>query len=59
MIMTPFVGDWVVYRPHPGAPAEDGEVVEIRDNGIVMVRYRGDITAKATRIEDLNYGMRP
>lgn len=45
-------GDWVVYRPYPGAPAEDGEVTEIRGD-LVMVRYRGDVTAKATRPSDL------
>ena len=49
---TPSVGDWVVYRPYPGGPAEDGEVTEIRDD-LVLVRYRGDVTAKATRPGDL------
>lgn len=51
------VGDWVVYIPYPGAQAEDGEVTEVRGNGIVMVLYRGDRTAKATREADLHRGL--
>lgn len=51
----PVVGEWVTYRPHPGAPAEDGEVKELREGG-AMVLYRGDTTAKLTRIEDLSPG---
>jgi len=50
------VGQWVVYRPHhPGAQPEDGEVTEIRRD-LVMVRYRGDRTAKATYPGDLEPG---
>lgn len=48
-------GDWVVYRPHPNAPAEDGEVIEVRGD-LVMVLYGGDRTAKATRPADLTHG---
>lgn len=50
---TPEVGDGVVYRPYPGAPAEDGTVTELRSGGLVLVLYVGDRTAKATRITDL------
>lgn len=46
------VGMGVVYRPHPDAPAEDGDVTEIRPP-LVMVRYVGDRTAKATHPRDL------
>lgn len=45
-------GMGVVYRSHPTAIAEDGDVIEIRPP-YVMVRYVGDRTAKATRPEDL------
>ena len=42
------IGQWVVYRPYPGAPAEDGEVVGIRGT-MVMVRYGWSSTSvKAT-----------
>lgn len=50
------VGDWVVYRPHPDAPAEDGEITEIRNEGLVLVRYEGDRVAKPTRTVDLERG---
>lgn len=53
---TPAIGDWVIYRPYPGAPAEDGEVTEVRSAGLVLVRYRGDRTAKATYVRDLTPG---
>ena len=48
-------GMWVIYQPHRPAPPEDGEVVEVRGD-LVMVLYRGDRTAKATRPEDLQPG---
>lgn len=56
--MTPeqaTVGRGVVYRPHPGARAEDGQIVATHalDAGMVHVLYRGDSTAKATRLADL------
>lgn len=46
------VGIGVVYRPHPGAPAEDGEVTELREAG-AMVRYSALGPAKLTRYEGL------
>lgn len=34
------VGDGVVYRPYPGAPAEDGVVTKLsNDPSLVFVRY--------------------
>ncbi len=39
-------GDAVVYRPHPGAQAEDGEVVRTNDS-YVFVLFVGDRAAKA------------
>lgn len=47
------IGAGVVYRPQHG-PAEDGEIVAVNDR-YVMVLYRGDRTAKATRAEDLSF----
>lgn len=58
MTWTPEVGDWVIYRPHPDAPAEDGQVTAVLDGGMVRVLYRGDWTAKATRVADLTPGPR-
>jgi hypothetical protein len=46
------IGQGVVYRPHPAAPAEDGEVTELREGG-AMVRYSALGPAKLTRYEDL------
>lgn len=47
-------GDSVVYRPHPGAPAEDGVVVRMSDDpSLAFVRYRGSETPMATRVADL------
>lgn len=46
-------GRGVVYRPHPGANGEDGEVIRTTPGGLVFVRYRGDANAKATRPADL------
>lgn len=48
-------GDWVVYRPFPGAPAEDGRVVGVVDR-YVHVLYKGDTTPKATDPSDLEFG---
>ncbi len=39
-------GDGVVYRPPPGGPAEDGEVIRVNDR-YVFVRFVGDRHAKA------------
>lgn len=45
-------GDAVIYRPHPGAPAEDGNITAV--NGTyVFVRFVGDRQSKACRPEDL------
>ena len=55
------VGAGVVYRPYPGAPAEDGTIVSVNDT-YVMVLYVGDRTPKATRAADLSLlsgGARP
>ena len=49
------VGQWVIYRAHPSARAEDGEVTEVRGN-LVMVRYAGDRGSKATYARDLEPG---
>lgn len=50
-------GDGVVYRPYPGAPAEDGVVTALStDPTLVFVRYRDqapDAAGKATRVADL------
>lgn len=50
-------GDGVVYRSHPGAAAEDGEVVRVVGAGpMVMVRYRNGPQAGnvcATHADDL------
>jgi hypothetical protein len=54
-----YVGQWVVYRPHPDADAEDGEVTEVREAGMVLVRYRGDRHAKSTHVRDLTPGGAP
>jgi hypothetical protein len=49
------IGRGVVYRAHPEARAEDGQIVSLHalDAGMVHVLYRGDSTAKATRLVDL------
>jgi hypothetical protein len=46
------VGAAVVYRSHPGAPAEDGDIVRVSDR-FVFVRFVGDRHPKACRAEDL------
>lgn len=52
----PAVGDWVTYRPHPGAAGEDGEVTDMIGDDMAFVRYHGDRTAKATYLHDLSPG---
>lgn len=47
------IGAGVVYRPRPDAP-EDGEITEVRPPW-VLVRYRGDVGAKATPPEMLDF----
>lgn len=47
--------DWVVYRPHPDAPAEDGRVYSVSEE-YVFVLYKGDTIPKATRPSDLEFG---
>lgn len=57
---VPEIGDWVIYRPHPTAEAEDGEVTGIvggTDSDLVLVRYRGDRHSKATYVQDLAPGV--
>jgi hypothetical protein len=52
------VGDWVIYRPYPGAPAEDGEILRFSDDpSLAFVLYAGDRSAKATRLADLTHGV--
>lgn len=46
------VGSGVVYRPHERAKPEDGVITRIHGD-IVFVLYRGDLTPKATRPQDL------
>lgn len=53
----PAVGEWVTYRAHHGAQPEDGQITELLPNGLARVRYRGEHTAKATRLSDLRPGM--
>lgn len=47
------VGRGVVYRPHPGAPAEDGTIIRVGDS-LVFVLYVGDRNPKGTRPADLS-----
>lgn len=49
------VGMAVVYRAHPDARPEDGQITSLHalDRGIVHVLYAGDTTPKATRLVDL------
>lgn len=47
--------DWVIYRPYPGAQAEDGRVTKVGET-LVHVLYKGDTTAKATHPKDLEFG---
>lgn len=56
--MTPeqaTVGRGVVYRGYPDSDPEDGQIVSVHalDAGMVHVLYRGDTSAKATRLADL------
>lgn len=56
--MTPeqaTVGRAVVYRAYPDSDPEDGRITSVHalDRGIVHVLYRGDGTAKATCLVDL------
>lgn len=56
--MTPeqaTVGRSVVYRAHAEARPEDGVITSVQalDAGMVHVLYRGDSTAKATHLADL------
>lgn len=57
MNTRPAVGDPVVYRPHPNAPAEDGVVTRhSADPSLVFVRYTGqhpDAAPKATPWREL------
>lgn len=47
-------GASVIYRPHPGAPGEDGTITEARGR-YVFVLYRGDAHAKATAPQLLDF----
>jgi hypothetical protein len=49
------IGQWVVYSPGD-EPQQDGTVTGVRDT-LVMVRYWGDNTAKATHPGDLEPGV--
>lgn len=56
------VGVAVVYRAHPDARPEDGQITSTHalDRGIVHVLYAGDTTAKATRLVDIEpFGIDP
>ena len=48
------IGAGVVYRPGDWASPEDGMIVSVNDQ-YVMVLYVGDRTPKATRAEDLAF----
>lgn len=56
------VGRWVVYVPE-GARPELGVITEAREvygcSGYVFVRYRGDLHAKATAPEMLDWTISP
>lgn len=49
------VGRGVVYRGYPDSDPEDGQITSVHaiNRGMVHVLYRGDTTAKATRLVDL------
>lgn len=46
------IGAGVVYRPYPGAQAEDGAIIRVSAR-YVFVHYRGDTGPKATAAECL------
>lgn len=48
-------GDWVVYRPHPDAQAEDGVVQRVTER-YAFVLYKGDLHPKATDAHFLEFG---
>ena len=50
-----YVGQWVIYRPHPSAAPEDGTVVSLDalERGIVLVKYATGLDAKSTYLVDL------
>lgn len=48
------VGAGVVYRPYPGAQAEDGDITTVTDR-YVFVRFVGDRTSKAVAPELLEW----
>lgn len=48
-----YVGQAVTYWPEHGTHREDGVVTEVREAGMVMVRYDGDQHAKSTHCRDL------
>ena len=47
------IGSGVIYRPHPSAPAEDGEITKV-NGSFVFVLFVGDRHPKACRAEDLS-----
>lgn len=47
-------GRVVHYSPYPGAEVEMGKITEVRGSN-VFVLYRGDLSTKATRAEDLSF----
>lgn len=46
------IGAGVIYRPYPGAPAEDGEITSVSAS-YVFVQFTGDRHRKACRPADL------
>lgn len=46
-------GTPVVYRPHPGAPAEDGDVIRRSTGDLVFVLFVGDRHPKAVSASQL------
>lgn len=48
-----FEGQAVLYHAHPGAASEDGVISRFGRDGIAFVLYDGDLTPKATRLDDL------
>ena len=48
------IGAGVVYRPHPGAQAEDGDITSVGEV-YVFVRFAGDRASKAVAPELLEW----
>lgn len=54
-----FEGQEVLYHAHPGAASEDGVITRFGRDGVAFVLYDGDLTPKATRLDDLTPRVAP